>query len=149
MSDLDGVCMVKKGNTLVPADFHADEFLAEIKDGKEIIVSIRKARSPLHHRWFFALLRKVVDNSEKWGNEEDLLDDLKHATGHVRRSSHMLTGEVVMIAKSISFASMAEDAFKRFKDRCLYVLARAGFDTDALMKEVDDSQRRHANPRNG
>lgn len=142
MSDLDGRCFVKRGNTLVAADFAADEFMAGIPNGREVIVSVRRPRSPQHHRWFFALLRKVVDNSEQWQSEEDLLDDLKIATGHAERRVNILTGEVQLCAKSINFASMPEDPFARFKSRCLYVLGRVlGIDPVTLMEETDATQR--------
>ncbi|MCK7474054.1 MAG: DUF1367 family protein [Rhodopseudomonas palustris] len=51
---------------LVPADIHADEMLGEIADGREVMVTIRRARNPQHHRFLFAMLRKVVENSDLW-----------------------------------------------------------------------------------
>lgn len=143
MTDLDARCFIKRGRSLVAADFAAEEFLAGIKDGREVLVSVRRARSPKHHRWFFALLRKVVENSERWADEDDLLDDLKLATGHATRRVHLLTGEVCLVAKSINFASMPEDPFRRFRDRCLYVLGKTlGVDPLTLMQETDATQRR-------
>lgn len=142
MSDLDGRCFIKRGNNLVAADFAAEEFLAGIPDGREVLVSVRRPRSPQHHRWFFAMLRKVVENSERWGSEDDLLDDLKIATGHAVRRVNIFTGEVQLCAKSINFASMPEDPFIRFKKRCLYVLGRClGIDPLVLMEETEATQR--------
>ncbi len=147
MSDIEGRCFVKRmvlgiGPAFVPADFAAEEFLAEIAEGKEVILSCRQPRSPQHHRWFFAMLRKVVENTDgKWGDEEDLLDDLKRAVGHVRRSFSILTGEERIEARSINFASMGELAFRRFKKRCVFVLTAAlGWDPEALMNETDETQ---------
>ena len=141
MSDLNGRAFIRRGGALVPADFAAEEFLAGIKEGKEVLVSVRLARSVPHHRWFFALLRKVVENSERWSTEEDLLDDLKLATGHIARRANLLTGEVSAVAKSINFASMPEDEFIRFRDRCLHVLGKVlGVDPATLMEEVNKTQ---------
>ena len=142
MSDLDGRCFIRHGNSLVPADFAAEEFLAEIADGREIIVTARKARSPQHHRWFFALLRKVVENAEQWQTEEELLDALKLATGHVEYRAD-INGEIYTAPRSISFAAMAEDAFKRFRARACYVLATKVLKCtpEELMGEVDMTQR--------
>lgn len=144
MTDLDARCFIKRGNSLVPADFAAEEFLADIPSGREVLVSVRRPRSPQHHRWFFALLRKVVENTENvWMDEEDLLDDLKLATGHAQRRVNLLTGEVEKVAKSINFATMAEDPFRRFRDRCLFVLGKfLRVDPLTLMKEVDTTQQR-------
>lgn len=87
-------------------------------------------------------VRKAVENSEQWADEDDLLDDLKIAAGHAERRVNILTGEEQLCAKSINFASLPEDPFRRFKDRCLYVLGRAlGIDPLALMEETDATQR--------
>jgi hypothetical protein len=142
VTDLQARCFIRRDKTLVSSDFAAEEFLAGIKNGREVVVSVRLARSPQHHRWFFSLLRKVVDNTDNlWGDEDDLLDDLKFAVGHVRRRVNLLTGEVYMVAKSINFSSMGEDKFRRFRDRCLFVIQRStGIDPVELMQEVDAEQ---------
>jgi len=108
MSDLAGVCMVRRGNTLVPADQHAEEFVNGIAEGREVIVTMRKARSPQHHRFFWALLSKVVENSDDWQTPEEVLDALKLATGHAERRMN-IDGGVYLAPKSISFAAMGEE----------------------------------------
>lgn len=145
MSDLSARCFVRKGNALVPADFAADEFLREIGEGREVMISVRKARSPQHHRFFFAMLRKVCENSDQWQSEDALLDDLKIAVGHRETHVNALTGETVVRAKSINFASMEEFTFRRFVKRCCFVLAKAiGVDPQSLMDEADQTQRKAA-----
>ncbi len=145
MSDLDGRCFIRRGNTLVPADFAADEFLAEIPEGREILVSARRARSPQHHRWFFAMLRKVVDNTEQWQTEDELLDALKLATGHTERRM-TIGGEPYLAPRSISFAAMPEGAFTRFRKRACFILATKvlGCSPEELMGETDRTQERKA-----
>lgn len=141
MTDLDGRCFVRKGNSLIPADFAADEFLSEIKDGAEIIVTIRKPRSPKHHRFFFAMLRKVLENTDDWQTEDELLDALKLATGHTEQRL-TLEGKMYTVPRSISFASMPEDVFTRFRKRCCYILAKTlGIDPETLMAETEEMQR--------
>lgn len=140
MTDLDARCFIKRGVGLFAADFAAEEFLAEIKDGREVLVTIRRPRSPAHHRWFFSMLRLVVSNTDYWQTEEELLDALKLATGHVRRIMK-LDGEIILLPLSISFAAMGEDAFIRFRKRSVHVLCRAlGWDPQALMDETDATQ---------
>lgn len=144
MSDLDGRCFVKKCGALVPADFAADELLAEIPEGKEVVITIRRPRSPPHHRWFFALLRRVCEATGRWHDEDELLDAVKLATGHVRRVQRM-DGDVILMPRSINFASMPEGPFTRFRKRALWVIGQAtGIDPEALMEETDKTQRRAA-----
>jgi len=137
MSDLDARTFVRRGNTLVAGDLAAAECLDGMKSGCEVLVLISRTRSPAHHRWFFALLRKVVDNNETWADEDDLLEDLKDAVGHVELDAiNPLTKRVRRRTRSISFASMPEDKFSRFKERCLYVLAqKLGYDPIELMQD--------------
>jgi hypothetical protein len=135
MSDLDGRGFYRRGSTLVAADIASEDFLSEIPEGKEVLVTIRRARSPEHHRWFFKLLSRVAENSDKWADVDDLLDDLKLACGHYTRRANILTGQIQYVPKSISFAAMGEDKFKRFKERALYVLTQAlGYDPIILME---------------
>jgi hypothetical protein len=141
MTDLDGRAFIRRGNALVPADVHAEEFLCGLPEGREVLISVRRARSVAQHRWFFALLRKVVENSEQWGDEDDLLDDLKIAVGHHTRKVNPFTGEVSLVARSINFASMPQDPFRRFLNRCLHVLGQhLGVAPETLMAEVQAEQ---------
>lgn len=148
MSDLEGMCFFRRGSALIPADVHAEEFLASIPDGREVLVTIRRPRSPQNHRHFFALLRKACDHMAEhrreglpvMHDEDELLDALKLAVGHVQPRQR-IDGTVIFVPKSIDFASMPEDAFKRFKNRSLYVLGQLlGFDPLELM---DDAQPAH------
>lgn len=133
MTDLDARAFRKSGKHLTPSDPHAEEFIDAIPDGKEVLVSIRRPRNVQHHRFFFAKLRAIVEATGKWLSEDDLLQDLKLATRHVEKRQNVITKDYYMAPRSINFASMSQDAFARFNDRCDYVLAEAGIDVDAIM----------------
>tara|TARA_R110000822_G_scaffold11505_12_gene42042 strand:+ start:1439 stop:1900 length:462 start_codon:yes stop_codon:yes gene_type:complete len=140
VSNLNARCFVRRGKTLVPADIHADDFLSNIKEGKEIMVSVSVPRSPQHHRWFFAMLNRVCESVDGWNDEEELLDAIKIAVGHVE-SRQTLYGAVYRKPKSIAWDRMGEDKFKRFVQRALYVLnIQFGIDGEALMEEIDKEQ---------
>lgn len=142
-ADLEGRAFTKKGRTLVPSDFAAEEMLADLPEGREVLITIRRARSVQHHRFFFSMLRLVVSNTDRWQTEDDLLDDLKLATGHVRRRACGITGKPLIIPDSINFASMPQDPFRRFVNRCVYVLSQAlGWNPEDLMRETEATQRR-------
>lgn len=142
MADLDGVSFVRRGGHLVPTDVHADEMLSKIRDGQEVLVTIRKARNPAHHRYFFAMLRAVTDNTDEWSSEDELLIALKIAAGHVDRCS-LLDGTVVEMPRSINFGAMDEIAFTRWKNRAAYLLSQyLGVDPVTFMKEIDSMQRK-------
>src|SRR4051812_9943034 len=75
VTDLDGRAFIRHGTNLIAADMAAADWLKDnVKDGREVIVTIRKARNPKHLRKVFALLQLVLDNTEgKWSGTEDLL----------------------------------------------------------------------------
>ncbi len=123
MADLDAVAFVKRNNTLVPADFHADEFMEKIGDGKQVLVTLRKARNVQHHKLLWAMLRKVVDNSDQWASEAVLLDELKLATGLAEVRVNLLTGKPYAVPGSISFAAMDQTKFSAWFDQAVHLLA--------------------------
>lgn len=132
MTDLDAKVFRRRGNTLVPSDMNADEWLAKIGDGKEVTVTARKARNPRQHKLLFALLRIVTDNSDQWPNAYALLDALKMATGHVDMVLG-ISGAVILKPASISFANMPQDMFSEWFKRALDIVAR-----DILKAAPDD-----------
>ena len=138
MSDLDGISMVKKGSHLIGADQHADELLSGIKDGREVIVSIRRPRNASHHRLLFAVLNKVVENTDQWASVDMLLDDLKLATGHAEVRVNFFTGERQIKPKSINFAAMSQDEFRPWFDKAIHLLATQALSIgpSALLDEI-------------
>lgn len=156
MSDVEARAFKKVRNPatgrsgLVPADQFADEFMASLKDGQQVLVTVRKPRSIAQHRWLFALLRKVVENSDKWADEKVLLDDLKLATGLFETRVSAINGLPYPVPASISFAAMDGARFSTWVDKAVSVLARdvLGCAPEALRAEVeamlDPSERRAA-----
>ncbi|MGV6875882.1 hypothetical protein ACUSIJ_24755 [Pseudochelatococcus sp. B33] len=137
MSDLDARCFTKRGNTLVPSDVMADEMMAQIKDGRDVLVTLRRARNPKHHRLLFAALRKVVDNTDRWPSEDVLLDELKLATGLAEVRVNLLTGKPYAVPASISFAAMDQTRFGEWFARATIALAQAiGVEHQELLAEI-------------
>lgn len=110
---------------LRPDDSHSESIVARWKVDDVLRCDVRRPRNVNHHRWFFALLRYIVENTDDFPTEEHALDWLKYKTGHYEAQVFMEGPKVQTIVKlrSISFGSMNEDEFTRFKDRCLDVVA--------------------------
>lgn len=137
MADLDAKGFIRRGNCLVPADFAAEDWLQAVPQGKEVLIDWRKPRHPENHRHFFAILKVAVEALDQYDDVESLLDALKIACRHVRPVV-TADGEVVLIPKSINFAAMGEEEFKRFKNRALYYLSGIlGYDATTLLPEID------------
>jgi hypothetical protein len=145
MSDLDARCFRKMRNPrtgicgLVPTDVMSDELLASVPDGKDVLVTVRRARNPKHHKLLWALLKKVVENTDKWPDERALLDSLKLATG-LFEARIAFNGVPFAVPASISFAAMDQTRFAEWFDKAVAVLARDVLNVapDALRAEVEE-----------
>lgn len=149
MSDLTArAFMVREsgaGKCLVPADAFAEEFMRPLKVGREVLVSARRPRSARHHRLLFALLRKVVENTDRWADEQTLLDDLKLATGLFETRVSALTGLPYPVPASISFGSMDQHRFSVWFEKAVAKLAEVlGVSPEELCGEVEREVRRAA-----
>lgn len=143
MADLDARAFRKRGKSLVPSDFISEQWLDAIPEDKEILISWRKPRHPENHRHFMAILSVACEHLENHPDVDSLLDSLKIACNHTR-SIMLADGQMYFLPKSINFASLGEDEFKRFKNRALWVLSRIlGFDATELLPEIDERNRRH------
>lgn len=133
--DLEARCFLRRGNSLVPADSHAEELFEGIKEGKQVLVRVTKARNVDQHRKLFAMLRVVIDNSDKYESVDVLLALIKLAVG-LYDVVQSYDGSFVKIPKSISFASMNQDAFERFFPRATYIMSKlSGIPESVLLEE--------------
>lgn len=107
---------------------------------------IKRPRNVKHHRKFFTLIELVWQNmpekySEDFKSKEDLLNEFKFQTGH-RKEHRTLGGKITYVPKSISFASMDQDAFEIFYDACLEIVLKyffIGMTNKNLRNEVIES----------
>ena len=130
--------MLKKSGVLWPASDDAAEALRGIKNGSIIKTKVTQPRNTRHHRLFFLLLKKVVENSDEYETTEALLIALKIALGHVNTIiGH--DGQVYHVPKSIAFHKMDQIEFNQFYDRCVAVICKyflPGVSDQELRKEV-------------
>ncbi len=137
--DLQERAFMWKRGALYPSDRFALEFCGKLKDGAEILLSVRKPRSVKKHRLLFALLRITVENTEgKWADEQVLLDDLKLATGLVQTRVSALTGMPYPVPASISFAAMSQERFAPWFTKAVAACADVlGCTSEELLGEVE------------
>ena len=122
---------------LVPLD---DELPGwkRIKHGDIVDIEYVQPRSQKFHRLFFALLKLVADNQEKYSMDE-ILDVVKIGAGHTRVIA--MPGDFVFrVPKSISFASLDDDEFAAFfRSAVDFVISDLiPFNREALLREVFD-----------
>lgn len=115
--------MNKENNCLKPA-FESDfDELKKIKDGL-VDVTVKRGRNLLHHRKFFALLRVVIANSDRWQNEQQLLKALKFELDYTEKILSIDGKRAYILPRSISFENMGQKEFEEFYDAALPLMAK-------------------------
>ena len=114
----------KAAKSLIPLDETAEAALSKIGIGDVVrIKGLTRPRNPQHHRLYWALLGLAVDNSEMFEDTEQLHFMLKVATGHVREFINP-DGQVFYEPKPTDFASMGQDDFNAYFDKCVKVICQ-------------------------
>lgn len=132
--------MRREGNRLAPVDPLSDEELQNIPIGKDLLVTVKSPRNVRQFRLAWALAKKVSDACDFLPDSETAMDWLKIKARHVKMLQDPRTQQVAIIPKSIAFASLSQDAFKRVFDRMVYVVCSdiiPGLKESDLRREIE------------
>lgn len=100
-------------------------------------ITYTKKRNINFHRKFFALVKMVFDNQERYAFMEDLRSDLTIEVGYYYLTVN-IHGEEVRKAKSISFSSMDDLEFSGFYNSVVDVIVKYfHFDKESIAEEVN------------
>ena len=129
---------ITNDNKIVPCnDFDYDNF-RKIPKNKILTFEIKKERNLLFHRKFFVLVNLLFDNQESYKNIEDFRHDLLISSGFYEERNNFLTGEIILKAKSISFAKMDnlefQEVYKKVIDTALKLIP---MDKKELLEEIE------------
>ena len=128
------------GSTLIPATPMDEEAIRELRDNAEYTVKLKRDRSGKHHRFFCAILTKVVDNHAEYNKPDQLLLWLKVRLGYVEEV-RFHDDKVWFVAKSTNFSAMEQNEFKKFVDAALDLIISEvilGMNKQELIKEVEE-----------
>ena len=130
----------KHGTSLVPVD---DEGLAAVRklpEGRDVVIDVKRARNPRHHRLYWALINFISMHSPRF--EGVSLDKihvaLKLATGFVDTFIDVETGHACYVPKSIAYESLDQTAFSAFFDDACTVIAQRWMPAGVTPKDVRD-----------
>ena len=90
-----------------------DEVLKGIPLGEVIKVTWTRPRNYKFHKYFFALLKLVCENTEQFKSAKHLLYAVKVGIGHADLI-RLKDGTEIWFPHSISFSKMDEDQFRAF-----------------------------------
>lgn len=98
---------------LAPDDEASTSALRRIKAGEVVKVELVRPRSHRNLRRWWALMGLIHQNSEQFKSPEQAHDYVKILAGHCSQIVSQSTGEVYLVADSISFGRMGEDEFQQ------------------------------------
>lgn len=125
---------------LAPGDDEAKEALKRFELGGWVKVKgLVKPRNPRHHAKFFALLNKVLENTE-YDTTDQLLTVVKIRMGYVEWVPCPGVEHPVPIPKSIAFDSMDQLVFETFYDDAVNCILQH-FLPQTSEAELDDAIR--------
>jgi hypothetical protein len=127
---------LKRGGALWPADPVAGEIMRGLGQGKLCLVGVRVPRSIKQNRWIHWFLTKVLDNTDRFHDLEDLRDFLK-IRSRMFRLRIMPDGSTVLELQSVSFGSMDQLIFQRVVNRWLWIVEHE------ILPDIDDTALRN------
>lgn len=109
----------------IPCDEDTVKEYNKQKFGDEIYVEYKPRRNYQFHKKMFSMLNLVLNNQERFKTTNELLDAIKHHSGHTV-SYYDIEGREWKKPKSIAFYAMDNDEFEKFYnlaiDACLLIV---------------------------
>lgn len=90
-------------------------------------------RSDPHHKLYWAILGKVVKDTQLWASSAHLHDDLKMLCGYYRTVVNKASGSLYYIPDSIAYTKMDQRQFSEYFENAMAKLSETlGYDPTIL-----------------
>lgn len=133
------ICQVHLGS-LKPVDQAGLDALAKMRQGTQVLIAMKRARNPRHHRLYWALMALIHPQQELYTTVEQLSNAMKCAVGWCDKIT-LKDGTIMAIPKSISFANMAQAEFDQFFERIIQLVVTKilpGVDSQDLKNRLEE-----------
>lgn len=123
-----------------PADEASSDAMKSYKIGDTFRASVVKPRNLRNHRRWWALCNLIYQNSDQYKSVDQVHDHLKILAGHCTQIVSKSTGEVYLVAESISFGKLDEAQFQEVFQRAVIAVTEhiiPGIDTDDVVYEIE------------
>ena len=125
---------------LFPVNEISDEDLRALPAKGDVLVTVKSPRNPKQFALAWALATKVSEACDWLPDKETAMEWLKVKARHVKIIQDPRTHKIAIIPRSIAFASLGQDAFKRVLDRMIWVATNEilpGLDEGKLRAEIE------------
>lgn len=109
------ITLAKREDRLIPIDDESVKLFNSLDVGQEISFEykVKKQRSYQYHKFYFAMLKSVLQNQSHYKTIDNLHEAVKFRAG-LYETIIPLKGESFIKTKSISFDKMDKQAFDEF-----------------------------------
>jgi hypothetical protein len=111
------ILVVKNHRGLVPVYDSDYENFAKIPLNEEFEIEYTKKRNLKFHKKYWALLKLAFENQSDYRSINDMRRDIAIVSGFYDEVVNLITGEILKIAKSISFSNMEETEFSELYEK--------------------------------
>lgn len=134
------IAMRRVGQSLVAVDPVSEEMLAAIPTNVELLVTVNTPRNVKQFRKAWVLAQKVSEACDWLFDRVDAMDWMLIKARHIRRIYDTRNEELIVIPKSIRWASLSQQDFTVIFDRIIHVVTTLiipGLDEGALRAEIE------------
>lgn len=115
----------KRDGQFLPITRYDAEEIEKHTDGQLFTVIVASNRSDPHHKFYWLMLNKVVQNNhELWATATHLHDDLKMILGYYRTVINHASGGVYYVPNSTAYKSMDQKEFQEYFEKVVEQLTR-------------------------
>ncbi len=113
------------------------ENYAKIPMNEEIEIEYTKKRNLKFHKKYFALMKLAFENQSDYRSLNDMRRDIAIVSGFYDEVVNKISGDVLKVAKSISFAKCDENEFNEIYTSSKNVISKwIGIDNETIENEI-------------
>jgi hypothetical protein len=109
--------VIKTPRGLLPVYDSDLENYCKIPMNEEFEIEYTKKRNLKFHKKYFALMKLAFENQQDYRSLNDMRRDIAIVSGFYDEVVNKITGEILKVAKSISFSNMEETEFSELYEK--------------------------------
>jgi len=118
------ILVIKTQRGILPVYESDLENYCKIPLNEEFEIEYVKKRNLKFHKLYFALMKLAFENQQDYRNLNDMRRDIAIVSGFYDEVTNLITGEILKVAKSISFVNCDEIQFNEIYNSSKDVISK-------------------------
>jgi hypothetical protein len=130
--------VIKTPRGLLPVYDSDLENYCKIPMNEEFEIEYTKKRNLKFHKKYFALMKLAFENQQDYRSLNDMRRDIAIVSGFYDEVVNKITGEILKVAKSISFSNMEETEFSELYEKTKDTISKwLGIDNNDVETNIE------------